>query len=720
MKGKYIFAILSFLLPFLGYLATLAPTISWGDSGELISVGYTLGIAHPPGYPLYTLLAKLCTLLPIKTIAWRINFLSAFSGAVSTFVFYLICKFLFTCSVKNNIEKDLQAALFHLFAFSATLLFAFSHTFWRQVTVTEVYALATIFHLVLLYLLINWYEAESVQEHNIFLLFSLLLGLALGHHYLTTILIIPTIYLVWKKQKKRKYFNFIRLFSAFVMFILGLSIYLYLPIRAAQYPFINWVNPQHWRNFLEMIAGAHFKLRMFSTTAGLGMESVTLYFSRLLTNINNFLRLFWIQFAGASLSKVGFQSFYFTIMLNLLLLVLALVGAVKLYKQKKEFFWSLLIFGLSTILVAINYQILDIEPYYIPVYLSFIFFVGNGLKEAILTLKTHIPKLFILPVALPCLFSFIPFLLNYRTLAPRKEDFYAYFYAKNIVETVEDNALIVTFGDNDIFPLWYWLFVEKVKPNVIVFGSNFLTSPWYKVFFQNPKFNKPLSVRFSKTIYPSYEKWIEDLEKYLIKPNIGKMPIYLTAYDKTLSKKFFLTPIGNFLPDRPFIEDNFFLPLGDLFKLLNEEPDYRLSDFNRKYSIANFNNRIELIDCFPSSNSTLTLAKGETLTIKFIWRLVNYVSEDYTALLFLTDLEDKIYTIDNFPIFHIRFKPIYDGLFPTSRWRVGETYLEEKKIMVPLKLPEGEYVANLSLLNKNGLRIGNTKLFKISVKSRLK
>src|SRR3972149_8029284 len=76
------------------YFKTTANTVVYGDSGEYITVGKILGIAHPPGYPLYTILAHLFTYLPLNSIAWRINFLSAVTSVFALIVFYFACYFL--------------------------------------------------------------------------------------------------------------------------------------------------------------------------------------------------------------------------------------------------------------------------------------------------------------------------------------------------------------------------------------------------------------------------------------------------------------------------------------------------------------------------------------------------------------------------------------------------------------------------------------------------
>jgi hypothetical protein len=85
---KYL-GVLVFLISFTVYLKTLCPTVYVGDSGELIAAAYTLGIPHPPGYPLFTILGKVfITLIPIGSIAYRVNLLSAFFASSTVMVLY--------------------------------------------------------------------------------------------------------------------------------------------------------------------------------------------------------------------------------------------------------------------------------------------------------------------------------------------------------------------------------------------------------------------------------------------------------------------------------------------------------------------------------------------------------------------------------------------------------------------------------------------------------
>ena len=76
-------AVVPFVFCFLLYLATLAPTVTFEDSGELITAAYGLGVAHPPGYPIFCIVGKAFSMLPVGSVAWRLNLMSAFFTAAS-------------------------------------------------------------------------------------------------------------------------------------------------------------------------------------------------------------------------------------------------------------------------------------------------------------------------------------------------------------------------------------------------------------------------------------------------------------------------------------------------------------------------------------------------------------------------------------------------------------------------------------------------------------
>lgn len=107
-KLTYIYGIASGIIAFAVYIMTLAPTIWFIDSGELAAVATTLGIAHPTGYPLFTIIGHIFTLLPIgSSEIYRLNLMSAFFCSLGIFMFYMLVKFFMQ---QGSIAEDKPAA----------------------------------------------------------------------------------------------------------------------------------------------------------------------------------------------------------------------------------------------------------------------------------------------------------------------------------------------------------------------------------------------------------------------------------------------------------------------------------------------------------------------------------------------------------------------------------------------------------------------------------
>src|SRR5512133_445087 len=133
------------------YGLTAAPSVAtvFDDSLEFQVVLPTLGIAHPSGYPLYTLLGRLFTLLPLRDPAGRANLLSALAAAAAVAVFYLLAQRL--------TRSRLPAVI-------ATTVFAVSPAWWSQATLAEVYALHGLLMVAFLYCLLRWEEAITLAR----------------------------------------------------------------------------------------------------------------------------------------------------------------------------------------------------------------------------------------------------------------------------------------------------------------------------------------------------------------------------------------------------------------------------------------------------------------------------------------------------------------------------------------------------------------------------
>src|SRR6266404_5678172 len=181
-----------FLVALLLYCCTLAPTVTPTDSGELIVVAHGLGIAHPPGVPLWDMLAHLASLVPLGNVAVRINFSSAlFAALASAMLTLVVAELMITASylaaskrVKKGAQRNKKAVRYatsrardedsgvgRLLVFApalgAGLLMTFSRTLWFYATITEVYAVNTLLILVIFFLMLRWRRCIIADRKSI-------------------------------------------------------------------------------------------------------------------------------------------------------------------------------------------------------------------------------------------------------------------------------------------------------------------------------------------------------------------------------------------------------------------------------------------------------------------------------------------------------------------------------------------------------------------------
>ncbi|HNT88936.1 MAG TPA: DUF2723 domain-containing protein [Candidatus Hydrogenedentes bacterium] len=224
MGPDYAVAAAAACAAFLVYMRTLAPTVTGEDSGELITAAYALGVPHPPGYPLWCLAAHVFTWLPWGSVAWRVNLSSAFFSAATVF---------FVALLIVHLTRNRFAAL------AGALALAFSKTFWAHAVVAEVYALNAL--LIALCTLLIWRWRGHRRDSRLYA-FALVYGLGLANHN-TMVLLGPVFaaYILWADgldpARWRAYAR------AALLVLLGLCVYLYLPLASRANPPMDWGNP---------------------------------------------------------------------------------------------------------------------------------------------------------------------------------------------------------------------------------------------------------------------------------------------------------------------------------------------------------------------------------------------------------------------------------------------------------------------------------------------
>ncbi len=177
-----------FFVSLVVYFATLNPSVTAGDSGELITTVYNMGASHPPGFPLYGIIGKLFTFLRFPDIGYKMNIFSAISASVAVLFAYLSMVKLIGFN-----KNDRSWFIVQFPALAAALLFAFSKSHWSQAVMAEVYALNAALCSVMFFIMIVWYEeimSYRSEENNLWLaprvtlLLAFVMGLSITNHQL--------------------------------------------------------------------------------------------------------------------------------------------------------------------------------------------------------------------------------------------------------------------------------------------------------------------------------------------------------------------------------------------------------------------------------------------------------------------------------------------------------------------------------------------------------
>ena len=451
-KIDILIPIILFISIFIIYIKFLAPSILEGDSAELPIVSYLLGIPHPNGYPIYTWIGHIFTMIPLGTIAQRVNAMSAFFGALTVslvyFISFKLCilnKNLFTDNKKSDTRSDLN--IYRLIAVIVALTLAFSITFWSQAEIAEVYALNAFFVVLMILILIKWSENRDIKYLYIFFI---IYGLSIGAH-LSNILFMPAFLLFIALTNYKVFLNHKNSIIFISLFILGLLQFLYILIRASQHPVFG-ETPQNVYDWWILITAQKFSN----------------YFVVSLPNIPKNILMY-----------LGFLKDNFTYMG----LILGIIGIISLLKNNTRLLVLLSLMFISNVLFYINYYVNDFEVMFIPSFIIFSIFICIGILTAFELIKTVLneykkeisPKniqinaltLFIVFIILSSLW--IPlnsYLINNSQIQDINNDNFANFTYTALNE-VPSNSTIITYWKS-YAAFKYFQIVDNVNPNVTI------------------------------------------------------------------------------------------------------------------------------------------------------------------------------------------------------------------------------------------------------------
>lgn len=420
------------------YISTLSPAIYIEDSAEFVASAVTLSIPHPSSYPLYTLTAKLFSFLPLNDLAWRVNLFSAFWALGSLLFFYLILKEL-------KIKKSIR--------FLVTLLVAISSTFWGQATYAEVYSLNIFFVSLLFWVLLLW---RSSRHEKYLSLFSFLFGLSLTNHFSMLALLPGYLFFIFY-QDRLFYTRWKLILKMFLLFILGLSLYVYIPLRSSMDPPIDWFNPERLTNFKHVLT--------YNLARGHIINANT--FRYLGDFINQLLNQFPLLFIGLGLFGLFalFQAkqqrvIFYYLTLNIILLsfgVIVLVVNGLAFSSFIAWFLGLL---------------------YLPCYIYFAITIAFGFKY----LSKH--KL-VFSAGLICSLLIISLLISNNWFINDKSKFvYLEDYSRELLLSLEPASILLVKeagiqADHELFSLAFQKYVKQLRPDITIYSDTpvFLPPP---------------------------------------------------------------------------------------------------------------------------------------------------------------------------------------------------------------------------------------------------
>ncbi|MCX7832925.1 MAG: DUF2723 domain-containing protein [Ignavibacteria bacterium] len=526
---KFFWVAINFLLPFIVYIKTLAPDVFFVDAGELATACAKLCIAHPTGYPLFTILGKVFALLPYGQEVYVMNVVTAFYTAISISIYFFFSAFLIRLVIffknhntsKTSNKLHLENYQIYFIATVSALILAFSRTWWDTATSIEVYNLHKIFLVLLIFTLYKaifnqfLYPYKEDNKEKYWILFAFLLGLSFGNHLSTLFLSIGVIYLYFAYNGFSK-ISFIRILILAIPFLAGLSIYIYLFLRAESAP-ISWGYPHNWENFIRHVSGKQFSVWMFKSIETMKKQFV------------HFVSIYPIEF-------------------SIPLFFLIIIGIIKSFiSNYKLFFFQFLLFAFS-ILYGINYDIYDIDSYFLLAFLvssmwilyALLFFV-----EIIKKYKLQFSFIYILSI-LPLL----PLITNYSS-NDESDNYYVKDYMFNVFNSAKPNSIIMsTQWDFWVSASWYYQYVKGIRPDVIVIDKELLRRMWY---LRHIKIHFPIVYERTKKEFDAYEAELIKFEKYTDRYLEPK-----TDFDKKELEKIryaflnFLNALVDNFPDKNF------------------------------------------------------------------------------------------------------------------------------------------------------------------------
>ncbi len=489
----YRWAALCFAVVLAIYYATLAPTTAFWDTSEYIAAAKVLGIPHPPGNPLFTLMAHVWGLLPLaEEYAKRINLFAAVTSAGGAGLWFLV--------TERWIRPVLPARGPRLIAaFAGVLAGALAWTVWNQSTVNEkVYTVSLLSLAAVVWCVVRWADLPEGHRRDRWLVAAVYLTALSSTNHQMGLLGAPVIGVYVLAHDWRVLLKWQFLVACAGAFLIGISInYVYLPIRAGQYPPINEGEPAGF--FSQALKDVLARVQYAKPSVGERQPDIPGMPAPYPQTPAQFA-MYWQYWGwqwGRDLGRLaGVAAGLFT--------ALTLGGLWTLLRHhRKAGLAALTMFGTLTVLLIyyLNFkygfsyragdpliinemrEVRERDYFYIASFAFAGVLIAAGFAALIRGigdwLGDRVPAerryLMASPVALLVL---VPLLGN-RVTASRDHETLARDFAIDILESVEPYGILITAGDNDTFPLWFAQEVLGVRRDVTLANLSLMNTDWH-------------------------------------------------------------------------------------------------------------------------------------------------------------------------------------------------------------------------------------------------
>ena len=430
-------------------------SVSWWDCGEFISTGWLLQVGHPSGAPFYQLLSHLFMLLSFGNtalVAPLSNAVSALCGGITVGILYATVK---------------QLGIRPFGALVAALCYLFADSVWFSATESEVYAMAMLFCSLNVYLAVLYRESHNPR---LLPLMGLLLGLGIGVHMMTLLTLPAMMLLIAGKHLRPR-----MLLPTLLFFMLGLTPYAIIPIRAAANPPINEGDPSNAERFASYIKRDQY-------------EKAPLY-PRMWRERDSANWSEWnaggrTDFLGNAAYCCSYQLGYMygrylldnfagrinrhwhCTVLFILPGLLGLWGLVRHRRRSRHGFWVvmlLFLFGGIILNLYLNhpcYEPRERDYVYVLSYYAFAIWIGVGVDE-LACLRRWQWLALLAPMAMA---------VGNWSDHDRSHCHSVHDIAMAHLQSCDDDAILITLGDNDTFPLWYLQQVERQRTDIDIYN----------------------------------------------------------------------------------------------------------------------------------------------------------------------------------------------------------------------------------------------------------